>query len=80
MKSRIVSVILSVILLVALVGFAFAEGEVPKDVKKQTSLGKYATAMETYNMWKADPEKVFIIDTRIQWKNPVETPKCQFTN
>ena len=64
MKSRIVSVILSVILLVALVGFAFAEGEVPKDEKKQTSLGKYATAMETYNMWKADPEKVFIIDTR----------------
>jgi len=33
--------------------------------KKQTSLGLYATAQEAYEMWKAEPAKVMVIDVRI---------------
>ena len=32
--------------------------------KKQTSLGLYVTAQEAYEMWKADPERVKILDVR----------------
>jgi rhodanese-related sulfurtransferase len=32
--------------------------------KKQTSLGLYLTAQEAYTMWKADPERVNILDVR----------------
>jgi rhodanese-related sulfurtransferase len=32
--------------------------------KKQTSLGLYVTAQEAYEMWKADPAGVNIIDVR----------------
>ena len=31
---------------------------------KQTLAGLYVTAREAYDMWKADPEKVNIIDVR----------------
>jgi len=31
---------------------------------KRTTLGLYATAVQAYEMWKADPEKVGIIDVR----------------
>ena len=31
---------------------------------KQTSLGLYVTAQEAYDMWKADPEKIKILDVR----------------
>jgi rhodanese-related sulfurtransferase len=31
---------------------------------KQTSLGLYVTAREAYEMWKADPDRVKIIDVR----------------
>lgn len=37
----------------------------PKDEKKHTSLGKYVTAHEAYEMWKANPEKVKVVDCRI---------------
>ena len=32
--------------------------------KKQTTLGLYVTSAEAYEMWKADPEAVHIIDVR----------------
>ena len=32
---------------------------------KQTSLGLYVTAAEAYAMWKADPERVKILDVRM---------------
>ena len=32
--------------------------------KKQTSLGLYVTAKEAYEMWKAEPERVHILDVR----------------
>ncbi len=36
--------------------------ELPKE--KQTTLGLYVTSAEAYDMWKADPEKVKILDVR----------------
>jgi rhodanese-related sulfurtransferase len=36
--------------------------EVPE--KKQTGLGLYVTSREAYDMWKADPQGVHIIDVR----------------
>lgn len=36
----------------------------PSDEKKRTSLNKYMTALEAYEMWKADPQKVKIVDVR----------------
>lgn len=32
---------------------------------KQTSLGLYVTAQEAYDMWKADPERVKVLDVRM---------------
>ena len=34
--------------------------------EKQTTLGLYVTAKESYEMWKADPDKVSILDVRTQ--------------
>ncbi|MEJ5349839.1 MAG: rhodanese-like domain-containing protein [Desulfosoma sp.] len=38
--------------------------DVPSDEKKRTSFNKYVTALEAYEMWKADPQKVKILDVR----------------
>jgi rhodanese-related sulfurtransferase len=58
-----------------------SNAEIPKE--KQTTLGLYVTAKEAYEKWKADPEKVKIIDVRtpeeflfvgfptMAWKIPV---------
>lgn len=58
-------------ILACFVLFGFATGavaqqqaETPKDEKKVTTLGKYATAMQTYLMYRANPEKIFIVDVR----------------
>ncbi len=40
-----------------------AKPELPKG--KQTTLGLYVTAAEAYEMWKANPEKVKILDVRM---------------
>jgi len=39
-----------------------SETELPKE--KQTTLGLYVTAVQAYEMWKAAPDKVKIIDVR----------------
>ena len=41
---------------------AAAGGELPK--AKQTTLGLYVTAAEAYQMWKAAPDTVKVIDVR----------------
>ena len=41
-----------------------AEGQIPSDPKKQTSIGKYITSKEAYEQWKAAPDKIKIIDCR----------------
>jgi rhodanese-related sulfurtransferase len=42
---------------------AFA-ADPPQDQRKHTKLGKYATAIESYEMWRAAPDKVFVVDVR----------------
>jgi rhodanese-related sulfurtransferase len=38
--------------------------EPPKDEKKHTTIGKYVTSAEAYDMWKANPDKIKILDCR----------------
>ena len=38
--------------------------EEPADTRKHTKAGKYVTAMEAYEMWRAAPGKVSIVDVR----------------
>ena len=40
-----------------------ASRDVPE--AKLTSLGLYVTAQEAYEMWKADPERVKVLDVRM---------------
>ena len=41
-----------------------AEGQIPSDPKKQTSIGKYITAKEAYEQWKAAPDKTIYAVSR----------------
>ena len=45
------------------VAAAFA-GDPPKDERKHTKLGKYVNSAEAYEMWKAKPDGVYIVDCR----------------
>ncbi|WP_157068120.1 hypothetical protein [Desulfosarcina cetonica] len=38
----------------------------PMDAKKHTEAGKYVNALQAYEMWKADPDTVRIVDCRTQ--------------
>lgn len=69
MMNRVVVASGLIALLVAQSAFAKGEGsgsesarEVPSD--KQTVLGLYLTAPEAYARWKADPDRVKILDVR----------------
>jgi rhodanese-related sulfurtransferase len=55
---------LAALLVVSLSSMVWAQTPAPKDERKHTPLGKYATSIEAYEMWKANP-KVKIIDCRI---------------
>ncbi len=52
--------------IISFLSVAVAETAPPNDVKKHTEAGKYVTSMEAYEMWKANPDKVKILDCRIQ--------------
>ena len=64
------------------------KANLPKE--KQTALGLYVTAKEAYEKWKAEPEKVKILDVRtpeeflfvghptMAWKIPVATQSYQW--
>jgi rhodanese-related sulfurtransferase len=56
---------IAVLLIVGFCSMVWAETPAPKDERKHTTLGKYATSIEAYEMWKANPTKVKIIDCRI---------------
>jgi len=51
---------------ISFLSVAVAETAPPNDVKKHTEAGKYVTSLEAYEMWKANPDKVKILDCRIQ--------------
>ncbi|AFM24486.1 rhodanese-like domain-containing protein [Desulfomonile tiedjei] len=54
---------ISVILLGSFHLFAYAAQE-PENPKKRTTLGKYVTAHEAFEMWHAKPHEVKILDVR----------------
>lgn len=56
-------VLLSLLLALVCAGAAQA-ADAPADARKHTKLGKYATAMEAYELWRAKPGAVFIVDVR----------------
>jgi rhodanese-related sulfurtransferase len=64
MRNRKFVVIVSMIMTMAFVTLAFGESVVPSDERKKISTGKYLTALQAYEMWKATPDKVSIIDVR----------------
>jgi len=41
-----------------------ADAPVPQDKRKHTVIGKYVTARQAYEMWKAEPDRVRILDCR----------------
>jgi rhodanese-related sulfurtransferase len=63
MNKRLLSLAVVVFTFLCFVSVTCSE-TVPKDQKKVTTEGKYVTVVEAYDMWKASPEKVKIIDCR----------------
>ena len=64
MKKRVLSVLITACLIFSIAHMALAEGKEPYQKAKQTVLGKYVTAREAYEKWKANPETVNIVDVR----------------
>ncbi len=65
MKKRFLMLLVSVFIIFNFAFFAFS-ASVPKNSKKQTQAGKYLTALEAYEMWEKNPDKIKIIDCRTQ--------------
>lgn len=63
MLKRLFKMVVAISLVSFVASIALAQ-TVPKDEKKLTTAGKYVTAPEAYDMWKANPDKVKIIDVR----------------
>ncbi len=64
MKSNLLILFGSLFLFLCFVSIGPAVTATPSDTKKHTEAGKYVTSLEAYEMWKADPDKVKIIDCR----------------
>ncbi len=64
MRERISPFVTSLIVVLCFVSLAIASTPVPSEEKKQTIAGKYTTAEQAYAMWKANPDKVKILDCR----------------
>jgi rhodanese-related sulfurtransferase len=62
---RFASISLFSLVILGFLSVAIA-ADAPKDEKKRTSVGKYATAAEAYEMWSANPKTVKIVDVRTQ--------------
>jgi len=56
------SVFILILIIVNFTNAQSANAELPKE--KQTTLGLYVTAKEAYEKWKANPEKIKILDVR----------------
>ena len=61
-KAYIVPGIVFILFCIACV--SIAETPPPLDAKKHTEAGRYATALEAFEMWKVSPDKINIIDCR----------------
>ncbi len=60
---KLFALLISVILLGSFNLFVYAAQE-PEDPKKKTTLGKYVTAHEAFEMWHAKPKEMNILDVR----------------
>ena len=58
MQKRVLSVLITVCLIFSIAHLVLAEGKEPYQKAKQTVLGKYVTAKEAYEKWKANPENI----------------------
>ena len=63
MKWRYLVGSVAIVLCLVLVNTVYA-APVPEEADKQTSLGKYVTAMEAFTMWHTDRKKIHILDVR----------------
>jgi rhodanese-related sulfurtransferase len=66
MRKKLVVVLAGFFILLSSISVVIAQTAPPSDPKKHTEAGKYVTSPEAYEMWKANPEKVKILDCRIQ--------------
>ncbi len=66
MKKRMHIVLVSLLIFMSYLSIVFAETAAPGDVKKHTESGKYVTALEAYEMWKDNPDKIKILDCRTE--------------
>jgi rhodanese-related sulfurtransferase len=64
MRTRLLATRLCLFLLCLAFAATALAADPPKDQRKHTRLGKYATAVEAHEMWRAAPGKVFIVDVR----------------
>lgn len=64
MKKRSLILFIASIILLVFASVAIAQAPVPSSVKKQTTAGNYVTAKQAYEMWKANPDDVKILDCR----------------
>ncbi len=65
MKKNVRVMIITFFALLSLV-FTVTAADPPADEKKYTQASKYVTAIEAYEMWKAAPDKIKIVDCRTQ--------------
>jgi rhodanese-related sulfurtransferase len=64
MKRKMLFFITALVVFLAFVSLAIAQTSAPSDERKRTEAGKYVTALQAYEMWKANPDKVKILDCR----------------
>lgn len=66
MKNKFWILFAGLVVCLSFVSGVVAETAPPSDPKKHTEAGKYVTSLDAYTMWKANPDKVNIIDCRTQ--------------
>lgn len=64
MRGKMVVVLLVFVFSLSWFSSGIADSQPPKDTRKQTEAGKYVTASEAFELWKANPEAIKIIDCR----------------
>ena len=64
MRIRLLSAQLCTFALCFVLAAVALAADPPQDQRKHTKLGLYATAVESFDMWRAAPTTVFIVDVR----------------
>lgn len=64
MKKKMLFSITALVVFLAFASLAIAQTSAPTDERKRTQAGKYVTALQAYEMWKGNPNKIKILDCR----------------